>query len=134
MKILVVGLAILSLVVAALAVDEWSERSDSADRPAGDRSALRGGAILVAVSLLAIGSLWLVSTEFGWPRDRALWVGVGLFLAVMTLTRPWWFWESWKARWLRGRIGDEVTAGIYLALAAAMVWVGLFTEWTFGRR
>jgi hypothetical protein len=133
-KILVVGLAILSLVVAALAVDEWSDRSDPADRPATDRSALRGGAILLAVSLLCLGSLWFAAAELGWPRDRALWVGIGLFLAVMTLTRPWWFWESYKARWLRGLIGDETTAGIYLALAAAMVWVGLFTEWTFGRR
>jgi hypothetical protein len=52
----------------------------------------------------------------------------------MTLTRPWWFWESHKARWLRGLIGDEPTAGFYLAVAALMVWVGLFTEWTFGRR
>jgi hypothetical protein len=49
------------------------------------------------------------------------------------LTRPWWFWENWKARWLRGLIGDEATTVVYLALAAAMVWVGLCTGWTFGR-
>ena len=134
MKILVVGLAILSLVLAALAIDEWSDRPDAEDRRESDRSAFRGGVILVAVSFLAIGTLWVAAAEFGWPRDRALWVGIGLFLALMTLTRPWWFWENYKARWLRGRIGDEPTAGIYLALAAAMVWVGLFTEWTFGRQ
>jgi hypothetical protein len=133
-KVLVVGLAILSLVFAVLAVDEWNERPDPAEPDASDRSGFRGAIILVAVSVIALGSLWLAAAEFGWPRGRALWVGIGLFLAVMTLTRPWWFWESYKARWLRGRIGDETTAGIYLALAAAMVWVGLFTEWTFGRR
>ena len=132
MKFLVIGFAILSLVCAALAFDEWSERADPADQP-GDRSAIRGGAILAAVSLLALGSLWAASTEFGWPLNRSLWVGLGLFLAAMTIIRPWWFWESWKARWLRRLIGDEPTAGIYLALAAAMVWVGLFTEWAFGR-
>ena len=132
MKILVIGFAILSLVCAALAIDEWSEDSDPAERPGSDRSAIRGGAILAAVCLLAFGSLWAAAAEFGWPLERALWVGLGLFLAVMTLIRPWWFWESWKARWLRRLIGDEPTAGIYLALAALMVWVGLFTEWTFG--
>jgi hypothetical protein len=52
----------------------------------------------------------------------------------MTLTRPWWFWENWKARWLRGLIGDGATAVVYLALAAAMVLVGLSTDWHFGRR
>ena len=119
---------------AALAVDEWTERPDREDRPASARSGLRGALILVVVWLLALGSLWLAAGEFGWRRDRALWVGVGLFLAGMTLTRPWWFWESHKARWLRGHIGDEPTAGFYLAVAALMVWVGLFTEWTFGRR
>jgi hypothetical protein len=50
----------------------------------------------------------------------------------MTLARPWWFWENYRARWLRGLIGDEPTAGLYLVIAAAMIWVGLFTEWTFG--
>jgi hypothetical protein len=59
---------------------------------------------------------------------------VGGLLAVMTLTRPWWFWENWRARWLRDLIGDEGTAFVYLALAAVMVWVGLYTDWTFGRR
>jgi hypothetical protein len=119
-------------VFAALALDEWDDRPVAGDRPTPDRNAVRGGLILVAVTLLAIGSLWLAAAEFGWPRDRALWVGVGLFLAVMALTRPWWFWENRKACWLRRVVGDEPTAGIYLALAAAMVWLGLFAEWTFG--
>lgn len=86
-----------------------------------------------AVSALLLVALLALAAEAGWSRDRALWVGLGTFLALMTLTRPWWFWENWKARWLRGLIGDEATAVVYLALAAAMVWVGLHTGWTFGR-
>jgi hypothetical protein len=31
-------------------------------------------------------------------------------------------------------IGDEATAVLYLAIAGVMVWVGLYTDWTFGRR
>jgi hypothetical protein len=71
-KILVIGFALLGLVFAALAIDEWNSRPE-ASRPAAERGALRGG------------------------------------------------------------IGDEPTAGIYLALAAAMIWVGLFTDWALGR-
>jgi hypothetical protein len=52
----------------------------------------------------------------------------------MTISRPWWFWENYKARWLRDAIGDGPTAVLYLALSAVMVWVGLYTDWTFGRR
>lgn len=88
---------------------------------------------LLAVSVLVLGSLWAVAAQAGWSRDRVLWVGLGTFLALMTLTRPWWFWENWRARGLRKLIGDEATAVLYLALAGAMVWVGLFTDWTFGR-
>lgn len=130
---LAIAFALLSLLFAALAMSEWSE---SSDEPAGSepaRSGLRGGLILLLVSVLSVAILWLGAMELGWPRDRTLWVGVGAFLAVMTLSRPWWFWENQRARWLRDLIGDEPTAGVYLAIAAAMIWVGLFTEWTFGR-
>lgn len=49
------------------------------------------------------------------------------------LPRPWWFWGNRRAGCLRNGT-DEGTALPYRALAAAMVWVGLFTDWTFGRR
>ena len=129
-----IGFAILSLVAGALAAVAWNERSDAGDRPDADRGALRGRLTLFAVSLLSLGTLWVAAAELGWPRDRVLWVGLGLFLAGMTVVRPWWFWENYRARWLRDLIGDESTAVIYLALAAFMIWVGFFTDWTFGRR
>ena len=52
----------------------------------------------------------------------------------MTMLRPSWFWENYKARWLRNIIGDAATAAVYLAVAAIMVWIGLNTDWGFGRR
>jgi hypothetical protein len=130
----VIGLAVLSLVFAALAADEWSGRPQSSHRPASDGTELRGRLILLAVSLLSLATLWGAAAELGWRRDRALWVGLGFLLAGMTLVRPRWFWENYKSRGLRGLIGDGPTAGIYLAIAAVMIWVGLFTDWTFGRR
>lgn len=114
-------------------MSEWSESDGEPGGADPARSGVVGGLILFLVSALSIAILWLGAMELGWPRDRTLWVGVGAFLAIMTLARPWWFWENHRARWLRDLIGDESTAGLYLAIAAAMIWVGLFTEWTFGR-
>ena len=94
----------------------------------------RGGVILFAVMLLLMGMLWATAAELGWNRDRVLWVGLGAFLVLMTISRPWWFWENYKARWLRDSIGDGPTVVVYLAFSAVLVWVGLYTDWTFGRR
>jgi hypothetical protein len=121
----------MSLLFAALAVNEWSDADQEGPRRAGRGGAV-GGLILFLISGLSLGILWIGATELGWPRNRTLWVGMGAFLGLMTLARPWWFWENYRARWLRGLIGDEPTAGLYLVLAAVMIWVGLFTEWTLG--
>ena len=114
-------------------MNEWSDGSDDDQAPGATRGGALGGLILLLVSGLSLAILWIGATELGWPRNRTLWVGMGACLALMTLARPWWFWENYLARWLRGRIGDEPTAGLYLVIASAMIWVGLFTEWTFGR-
>lgn len=129
-----IAFALLSLALLVAAAWDWTSGPRQRSDGAPERSGWRGALVLSAVSLLLVGTVWAVAAEVGWPRDRALWVGVGAFLALMTLARPWWFWESWKARWMRGAIGDEATAAVYLALAAVMVWVGLYTNWTFGRR
>jgi hypothetical protein len=133
MRTLVVALALISLTSFVLAVRSWHGEAVPAAAPA-ERGWRRGGLILTGLSLLSLAGLWLAADAFGWGRDRALWVGFGAFLGLATVARPWWFWESWKARWLRGLIGDEATAACYLLVAAVMVWVGLFTDWPFGRR
>jgi len=112
-------------------VNEWSDADDAEPRRAGQGSAV-GALILLLIAGLSLGILWIGATQLGWPRSRTLWVGMGALLGLMTLARPWWFWENYRARWLRGLIGDEPTAGVYLVIAAVMIWVGLFTEWTFG--
>ncbi len=63
-----------------------------------------------------------------------MWLGGGAFLVIITLARPGWFWDNYRTRWLRSLVGDEATAACYLVLAGVMVWVGLFTDWTFGRQ
>ena len=102
------------------------------DQP--NHSRWRGLLILTLVSMLMLGAIWQVADVARWPRDRALWIGFGVSLAFMTLARPWWFWEDRRARWLRRLIGDELTTMVYLGVAGGMVWVGVFTDWTFGRR
>ena len=88
--------------------------------------------VLVAIGLVV--TILTVAKSAGWNRDRAMWVGVGGFLGLMTVVRPLWFWENYRARWLRNLIGDGATAIVYLTFAAIMVWIGLNTNWTFGRR
>ena len=129
-----IALAALSLVFLVAGVSALRGSRAEAAGEASAPSARRGGLILLTVSLLLLGGLWLLADALGWGRDRALWAGLGIFLMIMTVTRPWWFWENYRARWLRGLIGDEPTTLLYLALAGVMVWVGLFTDWPFGRR
>jgi hypothetical protein len=35
---------------------------------------------------------------------------------------------------VRGLVGDEGTALLYLLFAGLMIWIGLSTDWTFGGR
>jgi hypothetical protein len=133
LKVAAIAFGLLSLTLLAIAGRQWSsDRTVDAGPPA--RSGLRGNLILFAVSLALLGGLLVLAAEVGWSRDRVLWVGVGNYLALMTLTRPWWFWDNYRARWLRNSIGDGPTALLYLGIAGVMVWVGLYTSWTFGRR
>ena len=134
MMIAAIALAALSLVYLVAGVNALLGSRAEAAAEASAPSARRGGLILLTVSLLLLGGLWLLADALDWGRDRALWAGLGIFLMIMTVTRPWWFWENYRARWLRGLIGDEPTTLLYLALAGVMVWVGLFTDWPFGRR
>jgi hypothetical protein len=134
MKVIVVLFAAVSLGSLTFALVGWLRPESVPSWVTEERSARRGTIIMVAVSLALLGGLWFLGTSFDLGRDRVLWVGFGVFLVLMTLTRPWWFWENYRARWLRNLIGDDATAAFYLILAGAMVWVGMFTEWTFGRR
>jgi hypothetical protein len=129
LKAAAIALALLSLALLAVAARQWS--SDGVEPEA--RTGWRGNLILFAVSMAILGGLLGLSRELGWNRDQVLWIGLGNFLALMTLTRPWWFWDNYRARWLRDSIGDAPTALLYLALSGIMVWVGLNTSWTFGR-
>jgi hypothetical protein len=127
-------LAILSLALFALAAGEWLVPRVEDDSGRVQRAGWRGNLLLFGVSLASVGALLLAVGVAGWNRDRALWVGVGTGFGWLTILRPWWFWENYKARWLRELIGDGATMVIYLALAGVMIWVGLHTDWPFGRR
>jgi len=98
------------------------------------RSGWWGRVVGVLVSVGMVGSVLAVARIAGWNRDRAMWVAFGGFLGLMAILRPFWFWESYRARWLRNVIGDGATAAVYLAFAAIMAWIGLNTDWGFGRR
>jgi hypothetical protein len=122
----IIALSAVSVACLVAALRAWHEPSQDPAPPR--RPEVQGNLILLGVSLLLGAAQAGVGEE-----NRMLWVGLGLGLTLMTVTRPWWFWENYKARWLRELIGDGATTAFYLLVAAAMVWVGLFTDWTFGR-
>ncbi len=127
-------LAVVSVALFALAAREWLPRRSEGDTADTGRSGWWGAVILFLVSLGLVGSLLVVAESQSWNADRVMWVGLGGFLGVLTMLRPWWFWENYRARWLRNLIGDGATIVVYLAFAAIMVWIGLNTSWGFGRR
>ena len=127
-------MALLSVGLFAVAAREWSAPRSEGDSPDTGRNGWWGGVVLFLVSVGLVGSVLVVAGIAGWKRDRAMWVGLGGFLGLLTILRPWWFWENYRARWLRKVIGDVATIVMYLAFAAIMVWVGLNTDWGFGRR
>jgi hypothetical protein len=132
LKATALTLALVSLTLFTFAATDLAagDTKPADERP---RAGWRGGFVLLAVSFTVGSLLWFVSRLEGWSRDRVFWVGCGAFLGVLTLLRPWWFWENYKARWLRNAIGDEPTAIFYLVVSAICIWVGLNTDWTFGR-
>ena len=126
--------AVVSLLCLLLAAREWARSRAPADSAPDTASGWPGGVVLLVVTLTLFGGLWVMADVLGWNRDRTLWLGLAGYLAVMTLIRPTWFWENYRARMLRDLVGDEATALLYLALAAVMLWVGLYTDWSFGRQ
>jgi len=127
----IIALSAVSVACLVAALRAWHEPSQDPAPPR--RSEVQGNLILLGVSLLSVVVLLGAAHAGVGEENRMLWVGLGLGLTLMTVTRPWWFWENYKARWLRELIGDGATTAFYLLVAAAMVWVGLFTDWTFGR-
>ena len=127
-------LAGLSIALFAVAARQWLAPRVEGEPERAEGAGWRGNVLLFVISIASVGGLLLAAGAAGWNRDRALWVGVGTFLGMMTIIRPWWFWENYKARWLRKVIGDGATMVIYLAIAGIMIWVGLSTDWPFGGR
>ena len=127
-------LAVLSGGLLVVALWDWSARRPAGDSTATPQPGWWGNVLLFLVSLASVGAVLTAAQVAGWSRDRAMWVGVGGFLGVLTVLRPWWFWENYRARWLRNAIGDGATTAVYLVLAAILMWIGLNTDWVFGRQ
>jgi hypothetical protein len=126
--------AIVCIACLVWAVREWGSAKQEASGPPPDRNTWREALFGLCITLLWLATIWVAADANGWGRDRALWLGFGSFVAVMTVIRPRWYWNNYRARWLRDLIGDTATAAFYLLVAALMIWVGLFTSWTFGRQ
>ena len=48
------------------------------------------------------------------------------FTAWGAITKPAFFWEHRKARFMRGILGDAGAAAFYIAIALFFAWLGVF--------
>ena len=83
--------------------------------------------IALASAAAALGLGLLLRSAFGLRFWSGFFAGLAAIQAWCTWRLPWWFWEGWRARWLRGLIGDRATrvvcgiAAAFLAVAAIAV-------------
>ena len=134
LRVAAIIVALLSIGFFVVALARWPASGGERESDLRSRHGWSGGLLLFSISIGLVATLLAVAGAAGWNRDRTLWVGFGAFLCFMTVLRPWWFWENYRARWLRKLIGDGATILVYLVVATIMVWVGLNTDWTFGRQ
>ncbi len=57
---------------------------------------------------------------------RWIFVLMAAFTAWGAITKPAFFWEHRKARFMRGILGDAGAAALYIALALFFAWMGVF--------
>ena len=126
---MIVGAIALGMCVAGAVFLLLRRATAGAEGVAGVPKALV--TTIFAIGLLAALALFAMVT--GAPFDRVAYSGFGLFVGVCTLLRPAWFWEHPRARAVRSVLGDGGTAAFYLVVAVVLLYLGLFTNVTFGR-
>ncbi len=93
--------------------------------PSGLAAAFRVAALVLAAILLCIVLTVKVTEWWMVDFDAAFWFEAGVLFAILTLTRPWWFWNHPKAMWLRDIIGDKATIVLYLIVAGGIMVVSV---------
>ena len=87
---------------------------------------LRRGLLIATALFLVFAALARALAVYaGISEDRTLVAAFGLALGWCTLRKPWWFWDHWKAGFVRGLIGDQATTIVYLVFAALLLYAAL---------
>jgi hypothetical protein len=77
------------------------------------------GGLIALIAIPAALSVWL-QLDF----DSMYWIALGLTLAGLTLTRPWWFWYEPRAQFVQRFLGERGTMVAYLFVALIGVLIG----------
>ena len=119
----VFGSLVTGVIALAATVDLVVGVVDGDDTPV-----VLPGLTLAAFGFFCFGALGhLLQRSTGFDERRSWLIGVGGFLIVCAWLKPWWFWESPKARWLRSLIGDVPTMITYVLMGAGMILAGVLT-------
>jgi hypothetical protein len=85
--------------------------------------------LLVLLGLAAF--LWILAqlqTHAGLDFAAGYWAGTGILFLILTLRRPWWFWDHPKARFVRDIIGDRGTTVLYVGIALTLLGVSAYRQ------
>ena len=90
---------------------------------------LRRGLFIGAGGVLVFLAIAVALQEFvRIPVERTLLIGFGIGLAWGATAKPWWFWEHWKAQFLRKLIGDNAVVALYLVMALLLLYAAVFGD------
>jgi hypothetical protein len=83
--------------------------------------------VLIGLATLAAGFCLFIAIAGRALADQpsAFCIATGILIAVLSLWRPWWYWDEPRVTFLRWLIGDRGSIAVYLALAAGVVLFGI---------
>lgn len=64
----------------------------------------------------------------GFPTERTLVIGLGLYFIICTALKPSWYWDHPQAEWHRRMIGDLATQIIYYLIGIGVIAFALLAS------
>jgi len=68
----------------------------------------------------------ILEATTGFAEGRTFLMSFGIFIAICTWRKPWWFWNHAKAKFLRDLIGDAATTLVYYGVSVASIGYGIW--------
>ena len=88
----------------------------------------RGRLLFASSALGSFGIPAAGALVLGFDPLRAGFIGGGLTLFLLVLLKPSWFWYHFEIEAMRELLGNRIVAGIYHAVAAFLLYLGITAQ------